>query len=282
MEKKNPISLLNDMSFLKELPSDLFMEVFDFVTMGLKEKISFFSNKPTKFIRRIFSCFETYFFEQGERIYEVGEAPIYVYFLMNGRVLGICNHKDCRIHLKVAGSFFGEVDILLKRARVETAFAETFVEVCKLSKEDFIEILEDFKEIKKEIEVTLKLKQKFHFCEGLIEYEYKFQGRKPRKEKLFIKIKGNTIIENFDEFVKKKKSEKKLIKFINKKFAINNKNHSLEDKIWKIGIQLEENEKNEEEINKFLDEMEIKSERILFILKNYSKQIQKIIGKYKK
>lgn len=50
------------------------------------------------------------------------------------------------------GSYFGETDIIMKRGRTESAYAETDVELWKLDRKDFIEALKAFKDIRKEVE----------------------------------------------------------------------------------------------------------------------------------
>lgn len=49
------------------------------------------------------------------------------------------------------GSYFGEVDILVSRARGESAIAETQAEVWKIAKEHFMRILNDYEDVKMEV-----------------------------------------------------------------------------------------------------------------------------------
>lgn len=56
-----------------------------------------------------------------------------------------------RTLIHVEGSYFGEVDILVSRARGESAIAEMNSEVWKINKDSFLKLLSEFEDIKMEI-----------------------------------------------------------------------------------------------------------------------------------
>ena len=49
------------------------------------------------------------------------------------------------------GSYFGEVDILVSRARGESAIAEMASEVWKIEKDTFLKLLNEFEDVKMEV-----------------------------------------------------------------------------------------------------------------------------------
>ena len=51
----------------------------------------------------------------------------------------------------VEGSFFGEVDMILKRDRRQSAYAETKCEAWRIEKEEFYELMDQYEDIKSEI-----------------------------------------------------------------------------------------------------------------------------------
>ncbi len=49
------------------------------------------------------------------------------------------------------GSYFGEVDILVSRARGESAISESSSEVWKIDKDTFLKLLNEFEDVKMEV-----------------------------------------------------------------------------------------------------------------------------------
>jgi CRP-like cAMP-binding protein len=56
-----------------------------------------------------------------------------------------------RTLIHVEGSYFGEVDILVSRARGESAIAESAAEVWKVEKDIFLRLLNEFEDVKMEV-----------------------------------------------------------------------------------------------------------------------------------
>lgn len=63
--------------------------------------------------------------------------------------------------IHVEGSYFGEVDIIISRARGETAIAESVSEVWKVGKVTFLKLLNEFEDVKMEMMDYAILKVKF-------------------------------------------------------------------------------------------------------------------------
>ena len=56
-----------------------------------------------------------------------------------------------RTLIHVEGSYFGDVDILVHRARGESAIAETNAEVWKIGKQVFLKLLDEYDDVKMRI-----------------------------------------------------------------------------------------------------------------------------------
>lgn len=67
------------------------------------------------------------FLNKGDAIFFRGEPADFIYFVIKGRLVTKCEDQygKSRTLVHVEGSYFGEVDILVSRARGESAIAET-------------------------------------------------------------------------------------------------------------------------------------------------------------
>lgn len=78
-------------------------------------------------MRKLFLAMTPVFLNKGDAIYFKGEPADFVYFVIKGRLVTKCEDAKGRIRtlIHVEGSYFGEVDILVSRARGESAIAES-------------------------------------------------------------------------------------------------------------------------------------------------------------
>jgi CRP-like cAMP-binding protein len=100
------------------------------------QRVEFFKDKPKDFLRKIFKLFKPIFLSQGEEVYHQGQAANEIYFIIQGRVISKFKLKDdsYKSLVVVEGSYFGEVDIILHRERIEAAFATVKCEIWKIDK----------------------------------------------------------------------------------------------------------------------------------------------------
>lgn len=70
--------------------------------------------------------------------------------MIQGRVISKFKQQDgsYKSLVIVEGSYFGEVDIILHRERLEAAFAAVKCEIWKITKQDFFEILDEFDSVR--------------------------------------------------------------------------------------------------------------------------------------
>ena len=66
------------------------------------------------------------FLNLGDAIYFKGEPAEYVYFVIKGRLATKCEDSKGKIRtlIHVEGSYFGQSDVIISRARGESAIAE--------------------------------------------------------------------------------------------------------------------------------------------------------------
>ena len=89
--------------------------------------------------------------ELGNQVYKKFEPASEIYFLIKGRVAMLNSDNLATALFYFEGAYFGEIDVLYRRCRTETAYAETNLELWKISKSDFLCILEDFPDVKQEV-----------------------------------------------------------------------------------------------------------------------------------
>ena len=149
----NKIDAFHKQDIFNDLPFSLQKELFSYIYSEFLEKIEFFHDKPFSFLVPILEKLRPIFLKKGDEVYKEGDIANEVYFILKGRVVSKCKDKfgNIKTVLFMEGGYFGEADVILKRERWESAYAETDVEIWKLTKRDFLHCLKPFKDIKKEV-----------------------------------------------------------------------------------------------------------------------------------
>ena len=83
-------------------------------------------------------------YKKKQLIYEDGDSPIYVYYLVNGKVRTFLYYQDGRelsTNIHTDGQFFGYESILLNEGYTESASALEDTEVALIPKEKFFELM---------------------------------------------------------------------------------------------------------------------------------------------
>lgn len=148
---------------LVELPKSLHGEICTHVYRELIQNIEFFQNKPKHFLVRILPLLKPNNLSYGDEVYEAGDPSNEIFFIHSGRIASICHDRQgkLRSQIFVQGAYFGEGDIIYKRSRASTAFAESHVALWKLNKHEFLSILEEFPEVKKEVMALAQIKETY-------------------------------------------------------------------------------------------------------------------------
>ena len=143
------------------LPKVLYAELYNHIFKELIEKVEFFKTRPRHFLIKFILLLKQTNFEPGDTIYSTLDPALEVFFIVKGRVWSKVPGKfeKEKFHIHVEGSLFGEVDILLKRNRISTVIAEEKCELWKINKKEFLSLLNEFPDIKAEVESLVKVKE---------------------------------------------------------------------------------------------------------------------------
>ena len=148
---------------LANLSKALYSEIYNNFFEDVLDKVMFFRNKPKQFLIKLIPLLKPTNFNQGDYIYKEKDPAMEVFFVVKGRVISKCldRFQKARAQIFVEGSFFGEIDIFMKRNRTVCARAESPCELWKIDKEDFLDILNQFPPIKEEVEELVRIKEAY-------------------------------------------------------------------------------------------------------------------------
>jgi hyperpolarization activated cyclic nucleotide-gated potassium channel 1 len=165
-----------------ELSSDSKQLMFDslpkklryLVAMSMYEKaahrLPFFSGRSPEFIITVIPYLRYYFVEATEYIYRRLDDADEIYFIFKGRVNFMAERHNVSFKSMLEGSYFGEIEMLLKLKRVCGARAENDSELLIMPKPMVKYIAEEFPEVIEEMH-ALALKRKVKTEEARQEME---------------------------------------------------------------------------------------------------------------
>ena len=138
---------INNYDLLNDIPSDLKYQVATAVQQGYLKDIVFLSQiMYPNFIAVIIQFLTPIIFIENEIVYEIGDTPRFMYFILKGRISFFTNERIpyCTFH---TGSHFGEIDIN-EQQRIHNVISTENSDFLSLSKKHFNEIFgKDFQEI---------------------------------------------------------------------------------------------------------------------------------------
>jgi hyperpolarization activated cyclic nucleotide-gated potassium channel 1 len=165
-----------------ELSSDSKQLMFDslpkklryLVAMNMYEKaamrLPFFSGRSPEFIITVIPYLRYYFVEATECIYRRLDDADEIYFIFKGRVNFMAERHNVSFKSMLEGSYFGEIEVLLKLKRMCGARSETDSELLIMPKPMVKYIAEEFPEVIEEMQ-ALALKRKVKTEEAREEME---------------------------------------------------------------------------------------------------------------
>ena len=100
----------------------------------------------------------------GDIVFEEGDEGEYFYIIHRGQVKVLRQSRGAtrQVATLVAGDYFGETSLLYGRKRSATIEAETNVELLRLSKEDFDNLLKRYPQIKPNLLVSTESREVYH------------------------------------------------------------------------------------------------------------------------
>lgn len=176
---RNNVFSWSDMdSFLKELPSKLYNKVYKHIFRDVLECIAFFRYRPPDFISELMPLMKNVVVHEGYELYSHGAIARDVFFLMKGRII-VKDKHDAVLLTYVKGSYFGDIEVVMKTDRKHTTQVEETAHLLKIDAHEFMSVVEKFPEIKEEISELAKERY-----ESLKQTKKKFKQAKIKLDKL--------------------------------------------------------------------------------------------------
>jgi len=160
-EKTNYFQKFINEGFFNAVDETILSEVCLFVFKKELEKFEFFENKPSFFSSKILISMKAVFYARGELIFNKGDPPEFLYFILEGKVeTYFINKEGIKMSsMFLEGGYFGEIESIFKARRQETAFAHVDTMLWRVDSGIFMRLLEDYPEINKEILIAAGIKQ---------------------------------------------------------------------------------------------------------------------------
>jgi CRP-like cAMP-binding protein len=156
--QKNVFSWIDKQEIFNELPANLKCDIAKSMREGFLKDIAFFNSKEDAFVAMIVPFLVPLNFQEKEPIYKKSDHPNAIYFLTSGRVHFV-NDDYIPFRTMVKGSYFGEIDIILKQKRAHTVIAGEACDSLTLSKQIYENvIIKEYPEIDEEIKYIAHLR----------------------------------------------------------------------------------------------------------------------------
>lgn len=132
-------------------------------------QFEFFQDKPPFFVSRMMIAMKAVFYKHGEVIFNKGDPPNYLYFILAGQVEAYFLNKNGgkMASIFLEGSFFGEIEVFFPARHQQTAFAQGDAMLWRIDSIIFMQIIDDYPEIKETLFKNAEFKKK----QRNIEYE---------------------------------------------------------------------------------------------------------------
>lgn len=145
----------NDQMIIGELPQALQTELQTYMNMKLIKSVPIFKNCSLPCLKEVASSLEQMNYSPGQNVINIGE---------HGEEMFIIAHGVCEVILMdgniVAtlhdGQFFGEIALIEETTRTANVRAQSYCDLYKLQKEDFLRIIESYPELLDGITETTK------------------------------------------------------------------------------------------------------------------------------
>jgi hypothetical protein len=145
----------NDQKIIGELPQALQAELKTYMNMKLIKSVPIFKNCSLPCLKEVASSLEQMNYSPGQNVINIGE---------HGEEMFIIAHGVCEVILTdgniVAtlhdGQFFGEIALIEETTRTANVRAQSYCDLYKLQKEDFLRIIKTYPELLEGIKDTTK------------------------------------------------------------------------------------------------------------------------------
>ena len=146
----------NDNTIINDLPQALQQELKIFMNIKLIRGLPIFKDCSTSCLKDIASSLEQKYFGPGQTIINIGEIGQEMFIIGHGIVEVILSDGNIVASLH-EGQVFGEIALLKETKRNANVRAQSYCDLYKLGKDDFLTIIEKHPELKESMEkVTMK------------------------------------------------------------------------------------------------------------------------------
>ncbi|KAJ3232422.1 hypothetical protein HDU78_007169 [Chytriomyces hyalinus] len=123
------------------------------------QKMNIFSSAPDSFVDALAMAVKCLIFKAGENIVAVDEESDAMYFILSGTVEVVGSNGA--IHAEItAGSFFGEVGVLLNMKRTASVRSKEESHVFQLAKKDLDKVIHDYPSVKETLKAAAEERYK--------------------------------------------------------------------------------------------------------------------------
>lgn len=134
----------DEATILEDLPKPLKTSVSLFLNRGIIQKVPIFQGASEEFIKEIILNLKPVVFTPGDYVVIKGEIGYEMYFISRGSVDVVSEDESIVYATLGAGSFFGEIALLLSAPRNATIKAKEYCDCYSLDKDTFDQILVRF------------------------------------------------------------------------------------------------------------------------------------------
>lgn len=147
----------DESTVISDLPPGLKSEVSLFLNRDIISKVPLFKGAGEEMIREIVLQLKPVVVTPGDFIFRKGEVGSEMYFINRGSVEVVAENGDTLATLS-AGSFFGEIALLMSQTRSATIRAQEFCDLYMLDKQSFDRILEKYPNFAEQIQEMARIR----------------------------------------------------------------------------------------------------------------------------
>jgi hypothetical protein len=179
----NGMSWSEKIELFNELPRNLKFKIASKIYSGAVNKLVFFRKKDPTFVVQIVPHLTPHLMQDNQVIYEEGNYADEMYFILVGRVVLAFSLKNYVYKSYLKNSYFGEIEIIEKIARIDKALTFGECEMLALSRTVLLQVLDDFPKESKYLK-TIALERKAGHIEArnkitnLVRSELEMHGSK--------------------------------------------------------------------------------------------------------
>lgn len=141
-------------ALLIQLPKSIRLEVAMSMQGRAACKVDFLKEQDVAFLANVVPLLQQQKFADNEFVYQIGDLPEEVYFIVSGRVNYVYKHLNTIFKTEVKGSYFGEVELLGQVPREFSTLTEGNCEFLVMNKATFKQVMKEYPKVAQQITET--------------------------------------------------------------------------------------------------------------------------------